>query len=64
VSGLSTFFQSLFGTRLPIVIVGSYSYIIPIISIIQASRYNAYTDPYEVNEAIFYASVFSYMLQM
>ncbi|WJX61118.1 N-acetyltransferase 10, variant 2 [Trifolium repens] len=47
VSGLSTFLQSLFGTRLPIVVVGSYSYIIPIISIVQARRYNSYTDPLE-----------------
>ncbi|KAJ1385627.1 Xanthine/uracil/vitamin C permease [Sesbania bispinosa] len=47
VSGLSTFLQSLFGTRLPIVAVGSYTYIIPIISIVQACRYNSYTDPYE-----------------
>lgn len=47
VSGLSTFLQSLFGTRLPIVVVGSYSYIVPIISIVQARRYNEYTDPYE-----------------
>ncbi|TKY57905.1 putative nucleobase-ascorbate transporter 10 [Spatholobus suberectus] len=47
VSGISTFLQSLFGTRLPIVVVGSYTYIVPIISIIQASRYTSYTDPYE-----------------
>ncbi|CAJ2646579.1 unnamed protein product [Trifolium pratense] len=47
VSGLSTFLQSLFGTRLPIVVVGSYSYIIPIISIVQARRYNSYIDPDE-----------------
>ncbi|XLS44332.1 hypothetical protein HN51_001197, partial [Arachis hypogaea] len=36
-------------TRLPTVIAGSYSYIIPIISIVQAKRYDLYTDPYEVN---------------
>ncbi|OIV97669.1 hypothetical protein TanjilG_12426 [Lupinus angustifolius] len=47
VSGLSTLLQSWFGTRLPTVVVGSYSYIIPTISIVQASRYSAYTDPYE-----------------
>lgn len=46
-SGISTFLQSLLGTRLPIVVVGSYTYIIPIISIIQANRYKSYTDPYE-----------------
>ncbi|KAL1101738.1 hypothetical protein V6Z11_D05G315700 [Gossypium hirsutum] len=47
VSGLSTLFQSFFGTRLPIVVVGSYSYLIPVTSIIQASRYTSYSDPYE-----------------
>ncbi|QCD99042.1 solute carrier family 23 [Vigna unguiculata] len=47
VSGISTFLQSLFGTRLPIVVVGSYTYIVPITSIIHARRYNSYTDPYE-----------------
>ncbi|KEH35829.1 nucleobase-ascorbate transporter-like protein [Medicago truncatula] len=47
VSGLSTFLQSLFGTRLPSVVVGSYTYMIPIMSAVQASRYSSYTDPYE-----------------
>ncbi|KAL4332421.1 hypothetical protein GQ457_07G042960 [Hibiscus cannabinus] len=47
VSGLSTFFQSFLGTRLPIVVVGSYAYLIPVTSIIQSSRYSSYTDPYE-----------------
>ncbi|MED6164031.1 N-acetyltransferase 10 [Stylosanthes scabra] len=47
VTGLSTFLQSLFGTRLPTVIAGSYSYIIPVISIIRAKRFEVYTDPYE-----------------
>ena len=49
VSGLSTLLQSLFGTRLPTVVVGSYAYIIPAISIVQANRYSSYTDPYEVS---------------
>ncbi|KAL4334875.1 hypothetical protein GQ457_07G036030 [Hibiscus cannabinus] len=47
VSGLSTLFQSFLGTRLPVVVVGSYAYLIPVTSIIQASRYSSYTDPYE-----------------
>ncbi|KAE8656716.1 Nucleobase-ascorbate transporter 8 [Hibiscus syriacus] len=47
VSGLSTLFQSFLGTRLPIVVVGSYAYLIPVTSIIQASRYSSCTDPYE-----------------
>ncbi|MED6210452.1 N-acetyltransferase 10 [Stylosanthes scabra] len=47
VAGLSTFLQSLFGTRLPTVVAGSYSYIIPVISIVRAKRFQIYTDPYE-----------------
>ncbi|KAA3453400.1 Xanthine/uracil/vitamin C permease [Gossypium australe] len=47
VSGLSTLFQTFLGTRLPIVVVGSYAYLIPVTSIIQASRYTSYSDPYE-----------------
>ncbi|KAI9126593.1 hypothetical protein K1719_002189 [Acacia pycnantha] len=47
VSGLSTILQSLFGTRLPTVVVGSYTYLIPTISIIQNGRYSSYSDPYE-----------------
>jgi len=57
VSGISTLLQSLFGTRLPIVLVGSHTYIIPITSIIQARRYSSETDSYEVSDTIF-----SYML--
>uniref|UniRef100_A0A1S4DZB0 Uncharacterized protein n=1 Tax=Cucumis melo TaxID=3656 RepID=A0A1S4DZB0_CUCME len=45
VSGLNTLFQSLFGTRLPVVVVGSYAYLIPTISIVLAKRYASLTDP-------------------
>lgn len=55
VSGLSTFLQSLFGTRLPSVVVGSYTYMIPIMSAVQASRYSSYTDPYEVHVYFFFS---------
>ncbi|RXH72886.1 hypothetical protein DVH24_012570 [Malus domestica] len=48
VSGLNTLLQSLFGTRLPTVVMGSYTYIIPTASIILANRYKAFTDPHEV----------------
>ncbi|KAL2346486.1 hypothetical protein Fmac_000486 [Flemingia macrophylla] len=47
VSGASTFLQTWLGTRLPTVVVGSYSYIIPIMSIVHAKRFSKYTDPYE-----------------
>ncbi|KAI8550091.1 hypothetical protein RHMOL_Rhmol06G0077400 [Rhododendron molle] len=40
VSGLNTLTQSLFGTRLPSVIGGSYAFIIPMTSILHAERYH------------------------
>ncbi|KAM5565897.1 putative nucleobase-ascorbate transporter 10 [Rosa sericea] len=46
-SGLNTLLQSLFGTRLPSVVVGSYTYVLPTTSIILANRYKAFTDPHE-----------------
>lgn len=48
VSGLNTLFQSLFGTRLPVVVTGSYSYVIPTISIVLAKRYASFENPHEV----------------
>ncbi|PON91140.1 Xanthine/uracil/vitamin C permease [Trema orientale] len=47
VSGLSTLLQSLFGTRLPTVVVGSYSCIVPTTSILLSTRYNTILDPSE-----------------
>ncbi|XAR48430.1 hypothetical protein NMG60_11031252 [Bertholletia excelsa] len=40
VSGLNTLLQTLFGTRLPSVIGGSYSFIIPMTSILHAKRFD------------------------
>lgn len=48
VSGLSTLLQSLFGTRLPSVVVGSYTCVIPTTSIVLSRRYNAILVPHEV----------------
>ncbi|KAF7830535.1 putative nucleobase-ascorbate transporter 10 [Senna tora] len=64
VSGLSTFLQSFFGTRLPTVVVGSYTYLIPTISIIQATRYSSYTDPYETIRGIQGSLIISACFQM
>ncbi|KAJ7542054.1 hypothetical protein O6H91_10G087500 [Diphasiastrum complanatum] len=44
VNGINTLLQSFFGTRLPIVINGSFAYFIPILSIINASRFQAIFD--------------------
>lgn len=47
VAGLNTLFQTFFGTRLPAVIGGSYTFVVPTISIILAGRYNDILDPHE-----------------
>ncbi|XP_050237968.1 putative nucleobase-ascorbate transporter 10 [Mercurialis annua] len=47
VSGLNTLFQTLFGTRLPSVVVGSYAYVIPVTSILLARRNSTVIDPHE-----------------
>ncbi|XP_055834937.1 putative nucleobase-ascorbate transporter 10 [Solanum dulcamara] len=45
-SGVNTLLQSLFGTRLPLVMGGSYAYLIPITSIIQANnKFSVLQDP-------------------
>lgn len=48
-AGLNTLLQTLFGTRLPAVIGGSYTFVVPTISIILAGRYNDIVDPHEVS---------------
>jgi len=48
VAGLNTLFQSCFGTRLPAVIGGSYTYVPTTISIVLAGRYSSIVDPQEV----------------
>ncbi|KAK9113871.1 hypothetical protein Syun_020668 [Stephania yunnanensis] len=47
VAGLNTLAQTLFGTRLPAVIGGSYTFVAPTISIILAGRYSDILDPRE-----------------
>lgn len=48
VAGLNTLLQTFFGTRLPAVIGGSYSYVPTTISIILAGRYSDIVNPQEV----------------
>ncbi|KAL8154205.1 hypothetical protein V2J09_011965 [Rumex salicifolius] len=45
VAGLNTLLQSLFGTRLPAVMGGSYTFVAPTISIILAGRYSNISNP-------------------
>ncbi|KAL6655939.1 hypothetical protein ACP70R_006765 [Stipagrostis hirtigluma subsp. patula] len=45
VAGINTLLQTMFGTRLPVVMGGSYTFVAPTISIILAGRYSNETDP-------------------
>lgn len=54
VAGLNTLAQTLFGTRLPAVIGGSYTFVPATLSIVLAGRYSDVLDPHEViNESSF-----------
>ncbi|KAB2050906.1 hypothetical protein ES319_A12G019000v1 [Gossypium barbadense] len=46
VAGINTLLQTLFGSRLPVVIGGSYAFIIPTISIALSRRYSTFVDPH------------------
>lgn len=48
VAGINTLIQSFLGTRLPAVIGGSYTFVMPTISIVLAGRYSGIADPHEV----------------
>ncbi|XVE85018.1 hypothetical protein DITRI_Ditri17bG0058800 [Diplodiscus trichospermus] len=52
VAGVNTLFQTFFGTRLPAVIGGSYTYVPTTISIILAGRYSDIVNPREKFEKI------------
>ncbi|PHT98252.1 Nucleobase-ascorbate transporter 7 [Capsicum chinense] len=47
VAGVNTLLQSWFGTRLPVVIGGSFRFIMPAVFIALSNRYNTYLDPRE-----------------
>ncbi|KAF7113470.1 hypothetical protein RHSIM_RhsimUnG0124000 [Rhododendron simsii] len=47
VSGLNTLLQTWFGSRLPVVIGSSYSFIAPALFIVLSDRYSIYIDPLE-----------------
>ena len=51
VAGINTYLQSLFGTRLPAVIGGSYTFVPTTISIILAGRYSDIANPQEVGSS-------------
>ena len=48
VAGVNTLLQALFGTRLPVVVGGSYAYVIPVLNIIFDSSLQQITDNHDV----------------
>lgn len=48
VAGINTLLQTLFGTRLPAVIGGSYTFVAATISIILSGRFSDTLDPVDV----------------
>jgi nucleobase transporter 1/2 len=52
-SGINTLLQVHFGTRLPAVMGGSYTYIYPAVAIIISPRYLIIIDPFEVRLSLF-----------
>lgn len=49
VSGMNTLLQTWFGTRLPVVIGGSFRFIIPSLYVAFAQRYYSYLNPIDVS---------------
>ena len=49
VEGINTLLQTLFGTRLPTVVGGSYAFMVPVISIIHDSSLMEISDPHQVS---------------
>lgn len=60
VEGINTLLQTLFGTRLPTVIGGSYAFMVPIISIIHDSSLSRIEDPHLVSKPIQMFNVFGF----
>jgi solute carrier family 23 (nucleobase transporter), member 1 len=54
-AGINTLLQVHFGTRLPAVMGGSYTYIYPAVAIILSPRYALFIDPLEVHTRIVHA---------
>lgn len=48
VGGINTLLQTLFGTRLPTIVGGSWAFMVPIISIIHDPSLGRIPDPHEV----------------
>jgi len=49
VEGINTLLQTLFGTRLPTVVGGSYAFMVPVISIIRDPSFAMIEDPHLVS---------------
>ncbi|RWW53379.1 hypothetical protein BHE74_00040132 [Ensete ventricosum] len=57
VTGINTLLQTLFGTRLPTIVGGSYAFVVPIISIIHDSSLTRITDDHEVSRQVIWSNI-------
>lgn len=64
VQGINTLLQTLFGTRLPTVIGGSWAFMVPIISIIHDQSLAGITDPHAVSVVYFDSFHFQNLLSL
>ncbi|KAK1316898.1 Nucleobase-ascorbate transporter 7 [Acorus calamus] len=70
VAGIKTLLQTHFGTRLPVVIGGSYAFVVPTLSIILSGRYADEIDPHQrflktmrsIQGALIIASIFQLVI--
>lgn len=53
VQGINTLLQTLFGTRLPTVIGGSWAFMVPVMSIIHDPSLVAITNPHDVSVCLY-----------
>lgn len=58
VAGINTLLQTLFGTRLPAIVGGSFTYIIPIAYIINDSSLQQIDQPHVVSSHVFLVSLY------
>ncbi|WVY96730.1 hypothetical protein V8G54_028881 [Vigna mungo] len=52
IAAINTLLQTLFGTRLPVVVGPSYSFLIPAVSIAFSTRMSVYADPHQLADCV------------
>lgn len=58
VGGINTLLQTWFGTRLPVVVGASFSFLVPAISVAFSTRMSRFLDPHQVCVTMLYNTRF------